>query len=560
MIGLSLLLNGTNKSNAIKKKVYSFLFILSILVSVWLGLSQINGPDVVELEADRRNFSAERAKTYLKEIAANPHPVGSNEHKRVKKYIVSELAKLGVKPEIQVVESGLYIGETPYEGEVENILAYIKGEEPSGTIMLTSHYDSVPGSFGAADAGASVAAIIETVRALSHSPELKNNLVILISDGEEIGLLGAQAFAQFHPWAHEVEMVLNFEARGSSGPSVMFETSNGNNKLIREFINGTNYPLAHSFINELYKTMPNDTDLSIYKEAGNSGLNFAFFGNVHTYHSADDTVENLSLRSLQYQGENMLDLVRYFGNMNVVSKDNEGNSVYFNSFGTKVISYPEYLVIPFMCMAIILFFLTAIVGILRRKLTILGLSGGIVLFLLMLVMAYFLGNITKSCVETILSESSWAMGLDLRMSHPLFITMILVMMGLFLLAYKLARKKINVNNLAVGALFVLMFIVIYTSLLIKGSSYIFLWPTLIGLIGLNVQFYVKGKWKWFSRGITLVITFFVIMFITPIVYLTYMLLTLDNVEVLLVFTALLWAFFIPLGNFNRGDESLCEST
>lgn len=548
------------RSLFLKNIILIFFTLLVCSFSISMGLLQLRTPEVIAHDESEEKFSSERAMKYLEIIAEKPRPIGSPNHDNVRDYLVSELTKLGVSSEIQVVKEDLTVWGAPYDGKIENIVARIPGRESTRAILLTSHYDSVDHSPGAADAGSGIAAILETIRVLSESKKLKNDIIILLSDGEEIGLLGAQAFAEFHPWAHEVGIVLNFEARGSSGPSVMFETSNKNERLITEFIKGATNPIAHSFISELYKNMPNDTDLSIYKEAGMSGLNFAFFETIHTYHSADDTVENLSLSSLQHHGENMLDLVRYYGGINLVVKEQGGNSVYFNSFGKKVISYPEYLVIPFMCILIVAFLITAILGFLRRKLTILGLIGGMLLFLLIIGMAYLLGIITKGAVLSILAESSWAMGVDLRMSHPLFITMILVMVGLFLLVYKLAQKKIIVNNLAVGAFFILVFMVIYTSLLIKGASYIFLWPTLLGLISLNVHFYVNGKWKWFGKGVMLVIAWLVIMFITPIVYITYMLLTLDNVGVLLVFIALLWAFFIPLINFNRGEESLCEST
>lgn len=49
----------------------------------------------------------------------------------------------------------------------------------------------------------------------------KNDIVILISDAEELGLLGAGAFVEHHPWAKDIGLVLNFEARGSGGPSYM---------------------------------------------------------------------------------------------------------------------------------------------------------------------------------------------------------------------------------------------------------------------------------------------------------------------------------------------------
>ena len=58
--------------------------------------------------------------------------------------------------------------------------------------------------------------ILEGVRAyLALNKTPKNDIIILFSDAEELGLLGAQAFVEHHPWAKNIGLVLNFEARGS---------------------------------------------------------------------------------------------------------------------------------------------------------------------------------------------------------------------------------------------------------------------------------------------------------------------------------------------------------
>ena len=102
--------------------------------------------------------------------------------------------------------------------------------------MLVAHYDSVPGGPGVADDGAGVAAIIETVRALKEMKPLQNDVIILLTDGEENGMLGAKAFVEDHPWVKDVGLVLNFEARGNKGPSFMFETSDNNGWIVKEFV------------------------------------------------------------------------------------------------------------------------------------------------------------------------------------------------------------------------------------------------------------------------------------------------------------------------------------
>ena len=144
-----------------------------------------------------------------------------------------------------------------------------------------------------------------------------NDVIILLSDGEEIGLFGAKAFVGDHPWVKDVGLVLNFEARGNEGPAFMFETSDHNGWLVKEFVQTASLPVAHSFIYNLYKLMPNDTDLTIFKDAGLNGLNFAFAEGLGHYHTTSDNLQELSKESLQHHGEYMLNLVRHFGELDL---------------------------------------------------------------------------------------------------------------------------------------------------------------------------------------------------------------------------------------------------
>ncbi len=107
---------------------------------------------------------------------------------------------------------------------------------------------------------------------------MRNDVIFLLTDGEELGLLGAAAFVNEHPWAKDVGVALNFEARGTGGPVRMFETSEQNGWLIRRFAQAAPYPRTDSISYEIYRSLPNDTDLTVFKRHGYAGLNFAFIG------------------------------------------------------------------------------------------------------------------------------------------------------------------------------------------------------------------------------------------------------------------------------------------
>jgi len=112
--------------------------------------------------------------------------------------------------------------------------------------MLCAHYDSVSTSPGVADNASGVAVVLEALRALMCGPLLDRDVVALLDDGEEDGSLGAVTFVKEHPWAKEVGVVINLDARGNSGPSIMFETSDGNGWLIRQYSQAVPHPLATS--------------------------------------------------------------------------------------------------------------------------------------------------------------------------------------------------------------------------------------------------------------------------------------------------------------------------
>ena len=190
------------------------------------------------------------------------HPSGSAENLRIRKSIEAKFTALGYAPEIQKT-----LGCTPhYPGctEVENIVVLHKGTGSNGDIiMLTSHYDSVPASAAAADDGAGMVAMLEVARIIKQGPALKNDILFLITDGEEGGLRGAAAFFDQHPLMKDVKLVINLESRGVSGPSNMFETSDNNLELIRGFASANKSPIANSLSYEIYSRLPNDTDYSI---------------------------------------------------------------------------------------------------------------------------------------------------------------------------------------------------------------------------------------------------------------------------------------------------------
>jgi hypothetical protein len=278
---------------------------------------------------------------HVAEIARMPHPVGSAEHDRSRDYILGEFQKLGLESQLET-GTGEFSGKGYHaSGPVENIVARLPGTANTRPVMLAAHYDSVKTGPGAGDDGHAVGVLIETLRALRSGPPLRNDVIFLITDGEERGLLGASLFMREHPWRHDPGVVLNFEARGTGGPSYMFETSSGNAWMIRALQAAVPRAEATSVAYEIYRRMPNDTDLSVFKGGGLAGMNFAFIEHPEFYHRPQDDVAHLDRRSVQEQGRYALSLTRVFGNQDLTAP-HSGDAVYFPTRLTSLIVYPAF--------------------------------------------------------------------------------------------------------------------------------------------------------------------------------------------------------------------------
>ena len=300
-----------------------------VAMAVVLALAVMRPPPPLAADAPASTFSAERAFEHIERLARVPRPVGSAAHDSVASYLLTAMEQLGLETEVQETTWVRSSGGRNVAVRVRNLLGRLPGSAGGDSLLLLAHYDSQPQTRGAGDDAAGVAVVLEAVRALSTGARPRNEILVAITDAEELGLFGAQALAAEHPWFERADLVLNVEARGNRGLAMMFETADGGLPWVRDLARLAPYPVADSLSYEVYQRMPNDTDFSMVREAGKEGLNFAFVDGHPAYHSALDTAQALELATVQQLGANILSLVEHYAQQPIAATGaREG--VYFN--------------------------------------------------------------------------------------------------------------------------------------------------------------------------------------------------------------------------------------
>ena len=417
----------------------------------------------------------------VRAIAARPHPVGSAANAEVRDYLVRRLQALGMNVSVQNTTSVLTFG-TARAVHVENIIATRKGIASSKAVLLVAHYDSETKAPGAGDDGYAVAAILETLRALESHPPLKNDLFVLMTDGEEPGLFGARAFVDEYPISDSIGFGMNFEGRGNSGPSMMFETTPNNGWVIRQFNDAVKNKVAFSLMVDLYRLLPNSTDFTFLKERLGSGLNFAHIGGAEFYHGARDDPSHLDQCTLQHHGESMLASVLHFGNINLHTTQ-QPDVIYFPFLVPRFIVYPVSWNIPLATFVTLLFIVVLIDGTRKGQLRMRRIFIALAVFLARVILAgvvvfvlwMYLGPKNPEFELLYLQRiyhGSWYLGG--------FIAFALLFGVLY---HRALAEKLGVHNLAIGALLLWLAACWGAALYLPDGSYLFEWPLLFALGG-----------------------------------------------------------------------------
>lgn len=464
-----------NTGNFQRKGAAWVLFIL-LLVAFFFAFQLTQAPSPSPENIPAEEFSAERAKKYLDKIANAPHPVGSAEHNSVRNFLKETLEKL----DYAVEEQFLYKSNSSKENflsvaEVRNLIVRVPGQDSTQAILVSAHYDSEDNAPGANDNGTAVAAMLETLRAVKSFPKLKNDLIFLFSDAEEVGLLGAKAFMEKHPLAENVKVNLNFEARGAAGPSILFEVSEKNGWLIHEYAK-TPEAFGSSLGYEIYKLLPNNTDYSVFKEKEVAGLNFAYIGKHTHYHTPLDNLENVNLGGLQHHGAHMLGMVKQLAQADLTLAASKENHVFFNVPVLGLFHYPTKLATPLAGGLLLVFVIIMAVGAGRK---------------IIKTSEVFMHLFTFPILAAVTVAACYGLHLGIKLSHPAYAwflqgdtynSLIYLMgfsamvLGLYAFLYNMIAGATNYLAFSAAALLIWGTVGIATAVYFPGASYLFAFP------------------------------------------------------------------------------------
>ncbi len=531
------------------QSVYSIVLISLFLFGIFYFMLPHSTADV---DVPLSEFSTQRALEKVKQISQKPHFAGSKNHENVAQYLFKELQDLGLEPTFQ---EGFTFTENGIILKTKNIIAKIKGTQSKSALVALSHYDSAPhsASLGASDDASGIATILESIRVFLHNnTKHKNDIIILFTDGEELGLNGAALFVTQHQWAKNVGVVLNFEARGSSGPSYMLmETNQGNAKMVDAFSNAkTPIPASNSLMYSIYKLLPNDTDLTIFREQGKiQGFNFAFIDSHFNYHTMQDKYENLDPKSVAHNGSYLLPLLNYLCNSDLKSLNSSQDKVYF-TIPFAFISYEFSCNLPFLIIAFGLLLIFIFLGLGKRALDFKSILKGFIPFFSALVVSGIMTFLGWKAVVLLYPQYNDILHGFPYNGHDYIFGFISLTLAICFFFYRKPSIRNSEMNLTVAPLFMWLLLNLGIYVTLQGAGFLII-PVISSLLMLGV-FVSTQKSHWLLNCVLALPT---LVILVPFLILFPIGLGLKIVFVSSILSVLIFGLLLPIfGSFSQKNS------
>ncbi len=184
------------------------------------------------------------------------------------------------KNELHEIEFDVQMGSGSFQLDTmtsvyRNIQNFIVKLSPANvtttsSLLLNTHFDSVPISPGGGDSCTMVAVMLEVLRVMSQYPtQFEHSVIFLFNGAEENGLQASHLFITQHKWAYDVQAYFNMDSGGSGGKEIMFQ-SKGIPWMMKNYNTLAPHPLATAMAEELFqkRVIPSDTDFRIFRDYG----------------------------------------------------------------------------------------------------------------------------------------------------------------------------------------------------------------------------------------------------------------------------------------------------
>ena len=461
-------------------------------------------------DAPSDEFSAVRALDVVDEVAQRPHPVGTDDHTRVRAWLVEQLRGLDVE-----VQQG--VGRWPESHDsgqlgianVANIVARIPGTDPTGTVYLSAHYDSVPSGPGANDDGVGVASILEAVRALREGPAPRNDVVVLLTDAEERGLLGAEAYVHAGGFGERPSVVINHEARGAKGPVVMWRTTQPDAGMMRIVARAAPHPGADSFASAFAATQTtSDTDFTAFGPAGVSMLDWAYVGGGAYYHNILDDPAHVDLATVQQMGDNSLALAAAFGDADLATLSDDADVGYVGLPGGRLLVFPTIAIVLAAALLVVGFAMLILQARRRGEATVLRIAlaaGSALLATLAAVgVAYAIWLVLR------LIRPGYGAMVDTYRPGWYYAAMVAVPVAVLLAWYAMVRGRLGPANAMLGSLALVAAGGLVLTAVVPAAAHILVLPALGAVVAGFVVLHAPPRWRIPGVVVCLVPTAFVL--------------------------------------------------
>lgn len=446
-----------------------------------VGIWEVRPPAPAGASAPAGAFSAARAQRDLAWLGRLPRPLGSVQHDLARDYVRARLAAAGFAVRVHAMTTPVP-GDASAVAHVANVVGVLPGTGRGRlAVLLVAHYDSVAASPGGADDASGLAVLLEVARAAAAGPRLADDLVVLFTDGEEDRLLGLNAFLR-SSLASRVGLVLNFDNAGSSGPSIMYQTSSGNAPLVAAFSRATSPLVGSSLSDALVRRRSVESDFTPLRTAGYPGMSFGLSEGFYRNHTWLDTVDTIEPASLQHQGEQALALVRDLGAHPLDPLRGGRDVVYFGVVGGRLVVYSPAWVLPLVGVAAALLAGVLLFGVRRRAISGYALVAGSVNSLLTLIlMGALLGAFWGFGWQDSGGDATSA-GYATDVLHRAGFTLLVLGIGLALRLWGFDEERALEGTL--GSAIWWLLLCAYVAVALPGGSYLLVWPLIASLLSL----------------------------------------------------------------------------